>query len=246
MTNNAYNEEHFTTTLWNYFPGIIKTLSVIGIVVSIFTLFNGFLDSSSSTSDQYSYNQAIVRDYNYSYGNKDSRVKYVYFIDFQCPACKGNNEKFKQIKEEYKDRVLFVYKHNPLTQIHTNAKQAAIAIQAAREQGKFIEFAEEAFANQQNLGSDSLEKYAQNIGLDIPKWKSDIGNKKIINYVSYDQKDLENTFLDKSSITNTTKPVGEGAGTPTNVLMKDGKVQDWWTGGQEISAVKEKLDNLLK
>jgi protein-disulfide isomerase len=243
---NTYGEEHFTQTLWSYFPGIIKTLSVIGIIVTLFTLFNGLIDGSTSKSNDYTFDSGLQRSYNYSYGKQDAKVKYIYFVDFQCPACKANNENFKQIKEEYKDRVLFVYKHNPLTQIHTNAKQAAIAVQAAGEQGKFIEYSEQAFANQESLGSDSLEKYAQNIGLDITKWKTDMGDKKIINYVSYDQKDLSNVFLDKSSVSGTTKPVGEGAGTPTSVLMKDGKVTDWWTGGQEIASIKTKLDDLLK
>jgi protein-disulfide isomerase len=242
---NTYNEEHFTATLWNYFPGIIKTLSIIGIVVSIFSLFNGIIDSST-TSTSYTYDPKIVRDYNYSVGNKDSKIKYVYFVDFQCPACKSNNENFKQIKEEYKDRIQFVYKHNPLTQIHANAKQAAVAIQAAGEQGKYFEFGEQAFANQNSLGPDSLEKYAQNIGLDLPKWKADNASKKIVNYVNYDVEDLKNTFFDKSSVSGTTKPIGEGAGTPTNVLMKDGKVTDWWTGGQEPATIKGKLDELLK
>lgn len=243
---NTYNEEHFTATLWHYFPGIIKTLSIIGIVISIFTLFNGLIDGGSNSSSNYTYDPKIIRDYNYSVGNKDSKVKYVYFVDFQCPACKGNDANFKLLKEEYKDRIQFVYKHNPLTQIHTNAKQAAIAVQAAGEQGKFVEFAEQTFANQSSLGPDSLEKYAQNIGLDIPKWKSDNSSKKIANYVNFDQEDLKNSYFDKSSISETTKPVGEGAGTPTSVLMKDGKVTDWWTGGQENSVIKSKLDELLK
>jgi thiol-disulfide isomerase/thioredoxin len=243
---NTYNEEYFTTTLWHYFPGIIKTLSIIAIVISIFTLFNSLIDSGTNAASNYTFDPKLIRDYNYTAGNKDSKVKYVYFVDFQCPACKSNNENFKQIKEEYKDRVQFVYKHNPLTQIHTNAKQAAIAVQAAGEQGKFIEYGEQAFANQSSLGPDSLEKYAQNVGLDIAKWKSDNSSKKIANYVNFDQEDLKNIYFDKSSVSGTTKPVGEGAGTPTNVLMKDSKVTDWWTGGQEVATIKGKLDELLK
>jgi protein-disulfide isomerase len=243
---NTYNEEHFTKTLWNFLPGIVKSLSVIGIVVTGFTLINSLVDNNTPASANYTFDPGLVRDYNYSVGNKDSKVKYIYFIDFQCPACKGNNENFKLVKEEYKDRVQFVYKHNPLTKIHTNAKQAAIAIQAAGEQGKYFEMGEQAFANQSSLGSDSLEKYAQNIGLDIPKWKSDIGSKKITNYVNYDVQDLEKSYFDKSSVSGQTKPVGEGTGTPGNVLMKDGKITDWWTGSQEVSVIKTKLDDLLK
>ncbi len=242
---SRYNQDSFMDTLWHFLPGIIKTLSIIFIIVNIFLLANAAIDGSSGNTS-YVYEPKLVRTENYTTGKLDSPVTYVYFVDYQCPACKQNNEPFSALKEEYKDKIRFVYKHNPLTEIHPNAKQAALAVQASFSQNKFIEMGNQAFANQSSLGSDSLEKYAAATGLDMSKWKAELTSKKNTDAVLADQKDLEQTFLPESTISKQTKPVGEGAGTPTSVIMKNNVVIDWWTGGQDPQTIKNKLDEALK
>jgi predicted DsbA family dithiol-disulfide isomerase len=242
---SAYNEDNFLETLWHFIPGLTKGLATILVIINGFLFANAFVDTSGVSKD-YVFEPKLVRPQNYTIGKSDSRVTYVYYVDFQCPGCKANNEPFKKLKETYQDRVRFVYKHNPLTQIHPNAKQAAVAVQSALQQNKFIELSDQIFANQTSLGADSLEKYAGIAGLDVGKWKSNLTDKNVVDIVNWDQQDLKNVFLPESSFTKTTKPIGEGAGTPTSILMKDGNVVDWWSAGQDSTAVSGKLDNLLK
>ena len=66
-----------------------------------------------------------------------------------------------------------VWKHNPLS-FHPFAMPAAMASMAAHEQGKFWEYNNKLFENQQKLGQDDLMRYAKELGLDVGKFKADI------------------------------------------------------------------------
>lgn len=57
-----------------------------------------------------------------------------------------------------------VFRDFPLN-IHNNAQSAAEAAQCARAQGKFWEYHDKLFANQQALGVDQLKQYAKDLGL---------------------------------------------------------------------------------
>src|ERR1700689_2523381 len=60
-------------------------------------------------------------------GNKDAKVVVVNFDDFQCPFCSRMHQTlFPELLKEYGDRVQFVYKDYPLTDIHPWATHAAI------------------------------------------------------------------------------------------------------------------------
>jgi protein-disulfide isomerase len=67
-----------------------------------------------------------------------------------------------------------VWKHLPLTTIHPFAMGAALASEAARNQGKFWEFHDKCFANQSKLAMDDLKKYAKEIGLDMARFEKDL------------------------------------------------------------------------
>src|SRR6185295_17234955 len=109
-------------------------------------------------------------------GPKGAPVTIVEYSDFQCPFCSRAVEVIKQLDASYKDKFRIAYKHQPLQQLHPNAQLAAEAAMAAHEQGKFWEYHDKLFANQRALDQPSLEKYAQEIGLDINKFKSAVAN----------------------------------------------------------------------
>lgn len=62
----------------------------------------------------------------------------------------------------------------PLTSIHKNAMGAALASEAARSQGKFWEYHDKLFANQNALELDDLKKYAKELGLNMPRFEKDL------------------------------------------------------------------------
>jgi len=69
-----------------------------------------------------------------------------------------------------KDKVSVVFKNFPLG-FHKQAQLAAEAAMAAHAQGKFWEFHDQMFANQQKLTRVDLEGYAQQVGLDMGRFK---------------------------------------------------------------------------
>jgi protein-disulfide isomerase len=80
--------------------------------------------------------------------------------------------------KEYAGKVRVAWRNLPLP-FHDKAKPAAIAAMAANEQGKFWQMHEILFKNQQALGPDDLQKYAQEIGLNMAKFKAALEDKKL-------------------------------------------------------------------
>ena len=118
--------------------------------------------------------------------NKSAPITIVEISEFQCPFCAKVTPTLKQVKEVYKDRVQVVWKHLPLTNIHHNAMGAAIASEAAQNQGKFWSYHDKLFANQAKLSTDDLKQYARDVGLDMGKFEADLNNPAIKQRVTDD------------------------------------------------------------
>src|SRR3954465_10585273 len=104
-------------------------------------------------------------------GPADAKVNIVAFSDFQCPFCSRVVPTLQQIEKEYPKQVRVFFRHNPLP-FHADAPLAAEAAVAAEQQGKFWEMHDKMFTNQQNIKRPDLEKYAQELGLDMGKFKA--------------------------------------------------------------------------
>ena len=104
-------------------------------------------------------------------GPDDATVKVVVFEDFECPFCAKIGGAIKSFQALYPDQVQFVFKHMPLTSIHPQAMLASEAAMAAHRQGKFWEYHDLLFQNQKALGREDLERYAQQVGLEMEPFK---------------------------------------------------------------------------
>ena len=111
-------------------------------------------------------------------GGAEAPVTIVEFSDFQCPFCQRVAPTLKQVQKTYGDKVRIVWKDFPLTQIHPEAFKAGEAAHCAGEQGKFWEYHDRLFANQQALQADSLKKYAADLGLDTAKFNACVDSAK--------------------------------------------------------------------
>jgi len=238
-----YKDDNGLNTIWENITGIIKVLSIAGAFILLLTSISALLGSGSTA--KYELEKDLVRNENFTTGLSYANVKLLYFYDLQCPACKAFHPTLHIVEEKYADRVQFVYKNNPLESIHVYAKEAARAAHAAQRQGKFVEYVDIIYERQNELGNKLLEEVATELGLNVDQWKLDKRDKAIDTIIEFDQKDLEQTFFPESSVSNTTKPVGEISGTPTIVLTKNDEVVDWWSGGQSEEQVNQKLDALL-
>jgi protein-disulfide isomerase len=112
-----------------------------------------------------------------SRGAKDATVTVVLFSDFQCPFCSRVEPTLAQLQKEYPKDVRVVWKHQPLP-FHPQAMPAALASEAAREQGRFWEMHERLFKNQGSLGPSQYEQWAKEIGLEPRKFQASLASEK--------------------------------------------------------------------
>jgi protein-disulfide isomerase len=107
-----------------------------------------------------------------SLGNASARITVVEYSDFQCPYCLRAMPTLKKLRDAYGDKVRVVWKDFPLTQIHPQAFKAAEAGRCAADQGKFWEYHDKMFGNQQALQPEFLKQYAQDLGLDATRFNT--------------------------------------------------------------------------
>jgi protein-disulfide isomerase len=111
------------------------------------------------------------------YGSERAPVTIVVFSDFQCPFCASESPRLRRVVDQFHGRVKLVFKHFPLAS-HPRAKAAAIATEAAHEQGKFWEMHDVLFANATQLEDDDIRRYARQIGLDMRRFEESYGAQK--------------------------------------------------------------------
>jgi protein-disulfide isomerase len=104
-------------------------------------------------------------------GPRAAPVTVVIFSDFQCPFCTRVEPTLAQLQKAYPNDVRVVWKNYPLA-MHPQAMPAALAAEAAREQGKFWEMHDLMFQNQGQLAPAQFEAWAKQLGLDAKKFQA--------------------------------------------------------------------------
>jgi protein-disulfide isomerase len=120
-------------------------------------------------------------------GPASAPITVIEFSDFQCPFCGRVNPTLKQVEDEYKGKIKIAFRNLPLP-FHDKAHLAAEAALAANEQGKFWQMHDKLFANQQALARPDLEKYAEELGLNMGKFKAALDSGKFKDKVDDDAK----------------------------------------------------------
>ena len=101
-------------------------------------------------------------------GNKNAKVTVVNFDDFECPFCSRMHQTlFPEILKEYGDRVAFIYKDFPLSEIHPWAMHAAVDANCLGSQNNdaYWDYADYIHSNQHEI-SDASGRDAQFAALD--------------------------------------------------------------------------------
>ena len=115
-------------------------------------------------------------------GTANASVAVVEFSDFECPYCREAVATEQYLLDKYAGKIKIVFKQFPLVNIHIDSMQAAQASECAHEQGKFWEYHNMLFDNQQRLADADLKSYAGYIGLDSDRFDAclDSGIKEAI------------------------------------------------------------------
>ena len=102
----------------------------------------------------------------------DGKVTFVEFLDFECEGCRAAYPAVEQLRKEYDGRVTFIARYFPLPG-HKNGVPAAIAVEAAAQQGKFEAMYHKMYETQPEWGESQDSKaavfrgFAEELGLDL-------------------------------------------------------------------------------
>lgn len=108
------------------------------------------------------------------------KAQLVEFLDFECEACKAAEPVVAELKAEFGDRITFINRYFPLP-AHRNSGQAALAVEAAAQQGKYEQMYAKMFETQQQWGEkqDSqaplFRTFADEMGLDLAAYDAAVG-----------------------------------------------------------------------
>jgi protein-disulfide isomerase len=108
-------------------------------------------------------------------GPADAKVVVAEFSDFQCPACRYAEPTVRQMRQLYRGRIRFVFKHFPL-HMHEWAMPAAVAAECAGRQDKFWPYHDLLYDRQDEWTNAKYEGfltgYARKAGLDLKAWEA--------------------------------------------------------------------------
>ena len=135
-------------------------------------------------------NPPVSVDDDPAWGPVDAPVTIVEFGDYECPYCKlFHDQTVPQIRQAYEGQLRFVYRDFPLVAIHSHDQKAAEASECADDQGRFWEYHDLLWANQQALDVDSLKAYAAQLGLDTATFGDCLDSGKNAQEVQKDYSD---------------------------------------------------------
>lgn len=182
----AFISQFATINIMSKWFWIILVVVVAGLL-GIFA----FTGSKSSSNNASSADPHEITASDNTEGPADAKVTFVEYGDFQCPACAGAYPFIKQAREDYKDKVRFVFRNFPLTNIHPNALAAARAAEAAGMQGQFFAMHDLLYENQKEWSESTsptqkFEEYAKQLGLDVNKYTSDVNSAAVRDAINDD------------------------------------------------------------
>jgi len=128
------------------------------------------------------------------YGTKTAKATVIEYADYSCPGCQALTEKFQAVLPEYKDKITFVYREFPITQIHPNSRLASTYALAAGMQGKYWAMHDILFKNRESWWQVSMterervfDNYAKQAGINVEKLKTDMQKPEIAQKINFDQ-----------------------------------------------------------
>ncbi|MEI6288197.1 MAG: thioredoxin domain-containing protein [bacterium] len=166
------------------------------------------------------------------FGNKNAKLVVVEFGDFQCPYCAQEFTVIREIMNKYKKDILFIYRDYPI--INENSIPLTKYSLCANEQGKYWQFFDKLYTNQNNIASTStIYKMAKESGLDINKLEICFNSDKYEQQIAENMSDALTLGID---------------GTPTffingNKMAGPVPLKDW---EQVITKSLELLNNPIK
>jgi protein-disulfide isomerase len=179
----------------------------LGIIGALIIIFVGIFAISQHSSNGSSNSGSSSKATNHVEGQGKAGVTLVEYGDYQCPICEAYYLPLKQAVSQYSDQIYFQFRNLPLSpNPHPNAFTAARAAEAASLQGKFWQMHDKLYEGQNDWAGASnpqtfFNQYAQQIGLDVNKFKTDFDSTGVNDSINADLAAFTKTGKDKATPT---------------------------------------------
>ena len=196
----AQNPQRAKFSVWRWLIWVILVLVLLGGAAGIYWLVKTGVEPGGVVSRG---DVLDIRSTDWQLGvptsTSTAKATLVEYSDFACPACAVYSQVVSELKKDFGENLLVVYRHYPLY-IHPNAKAAARSAESAGQQGAFEKMTEKLFAGQkdwegltdpQNIFSD----YAEDLGLDKEKFLLDYNSAEVATKVEASLKEAQGLRL---------------------------------------------------
>jgi len=168
-----------TSTLKQYSVPI--SIIIAGVFIASAVFFSSSDNVASEDNKSFGNNLSVtadnvraVEDSEHILGNIAAAVTIIEYSDYECPFCQRVHPTLKQIVEDFDGDVRWVFRHFPLTSIHSRALDASIAADCIANIGgndAFWTFTDAVFSNQQHLGTELYERLAVSLGISVDAFR---------------------------------------------------------------------------
>ena len=137
----------------------------------------------------------VIPDNPHVTGDPKAPITLVKFADFMCPPCKKSIGPVHDLLAHRPD-IKLIYRHYPMIKIHKFAQDSAAMSEAAAMQGKFDKMSDVLFLHQDEMHKPDFSQkdmmpWAEEAGMDITKFTTDIQSEKTKNIIAKDMADAE-------------------------------------------------------
>ena len=167
-------------------------------------------------------------------GGEEAKVVIIEYSDFECPFCSRLHPTLESIVNDFGGEVAWVYRHFPLTSIHSRATGAAIASECVNEiagNDAFWDFTHEIFINQRSLGNDVYERIATELGISESEFSECISSNR---HDSRIDADVENAIA------------SGGRGTPYSIVINQNGDAFPFSGALPYENIRSIVDAALE
>lgn len=175
------------------FSGAIILIVIAFIVVAILQAPQSRVPETDPSSG--SATAAAIRDDTHILDDAgDGAVTVVEFLDFECEACGAFYPVVEELRAEFSGEVTFAFRYFPLPG-HSNSKNAAVAVEAAAQQGQLEAMYALMFESQAEWGEAQesraplFRQFAEQLGLDLVAYDAAVADPATLQRVESDFND---------------------------------------------------------
>jgi protein-disulfide isomerase len=100
-------------------------------------------------------------------GNPQAPITLLEYGDYECPYCGAAYPILKKLQAHYGDKLRFVFRNFPLSDVHPHAMMAAYTAEGSALQGKFWEVHDLIYEHQKSLSEQVLLNLAKSAGVNV-------------------------------------------------------------------------------